>query len=381
LLKCKEATEIQIYRNGKREVYEVGSDFARAFKNVDKTVWNDVAAFIGFPSKLLRAGATTFNPEFMYNNLPRDAFSSAILSKTWHPPFYAQLQGAALLINPIRTKLGYQPMFEKWVKSGGMKSTFASFERNYFQAGYKEIFTGIKFRNIITKPVEMIRVAAEASEYLGRMGNFKLSYLKYIKEGYPEKIAVRKAGYDATINPVAYARAGETASQPFSGGSGNTPSTSPSQGNNGGANILSANFGGGGGGGASAVGATGTGTQSGAGGNGTASSITGSSVTYAGGGGCGKSGSGAPAGAGGSGGGGTGATTGTGTAGTTNLGGGGGGASGNPATGGAGGKGVVILSLPTASYSGTTTGSPTVTTKNAGADTVLQFNGSGSYTT
>jgi hypothetical protein len=30
--------------------------------------------------------------------------------------------------------------------------------------------------------------------------------------------------------------------------------------------------------------------------------------------------------------------------------------------GGAGGKGVVILRMPTANYSGTTTGSPTVTT-------------------
>jgi hypothetical protein len=34
----------------------------------------------------------------------------------------------------------------------------------------------------------------------------------------------------------------------------------------------------------------------------------------------------------------------------------------------------------TSKYTGTTTGSPTITTKNAGADTVLQFNGSGSYT-
>jgi hypothetical protein len=45
---------------------------------------------------------------------------------------------------------------------------------------------------------------------------------------------------------------------------------------------------------------------------------------------------------------------------------------------GAGGKGVVILSMATANYSGTTSGSPTITT--SGANTILQFNGDGSYT-
>jgi hypothetical protein len=39
---------------------------------------------------------------------------------------------------------------------------------------------------------------------------------------------------------------------------------------------------------------------------------------------------------------------------------------------------VVILSVPTTSYSGTTTGSPTVTTN--GSYTILTFTASGSYT-
>jgi hypothetical protein len=162
-------------------------------------------------------------------------------------------------------------------------------------------------------------------------------------------------------------------------GSGNTPSTSPSQGNNGGSGINSAPaYGSGGGGGASAVGGNGTSTTGGNGGAGTASSITGSSITRAGGGG-GSVESGT-AGSGGSGGGGNG-SNGAGVAGTANTGGGGGGSerSGGSNLGGAGGKGVVILSLPTASYSSTTTGSPTVTT--SGSNTILQFNGSGSYTT
>jgi len=177
-----------------------------------------------------------------------------------------------------------------------------------------------------------------------------------------------------------------------SGGSGNTPSTSPSQGNNGGASFARVSFPsnpgtGGGGGGAGAVGSTGISLQAGNGGAGTASSITGSSVTRAGGGGGGAESAPALAGSGGTGGGGAGtnAFPSNATAGTANTGSGGGGTGGNNSAGsssGAGGKGVVILSVPDGNYSGTTTGSPTVTPNaNSTGKTVIQFNGSGSYTT
>jgi hypothetical protein len=44
----------------------------------------------------------------------------------------------------------------------------------------------------------------------------------------------------------------------------------------------------------------------------------------------------------------------------------------------AGGSGVVILSVPTANYTGTTTGSPTITT--SGSNTIIKFNSTGTYT-
>jgi len=156
------------------------------------------------------------------------------------------------------------------------------------------------------------------------------------------------------------------------GGSGNTPATTPSQGNDGAGGTSGPPYNGGGGGGATA---SGSGAN---GGNGTANTITGSSVTYAGGGGgvgYGVSGSG------GSGGGGAGNDAGDGNNGTANTGGGGGAAGHTSGTGqgGNGGKGVVIISVPTANFSGTTTGSPTTTT--SGSNTIMQFNSSGSYTT
>ena len=136
----------------------------------------------------------------------------------------------------------------------------------------------------------------------------------------------------------------------------------------------------GGGGGASEVGqdggATQTGVDAGDGGDGLASSITGSSVTRAGGGGGG--GLSGNAGLSGSGGGGAGGNSADGTNGTANTGGGAGGGGNNSTNGANGGSGVVILRMATSVYSGTTTGSPTVST--SGSDTILTFNASGSYT-
>ena len=64
--------------------------------------------------------------------------------------------------------------------------------------------------------------------------------------------------------------------------------------------------------------------------------------------------------------------------GTTNTG-GGGGASGDAQNSGAGGSGIVILRMLSSNYSGTTTGSPTVSTD--GSYKVVKFTSSGTYTT
>jgi hypothetical protein len=147
------------------------------------------------------------------------------------------------------------------------------------------------------------------------------------------------------------------------------------------------------GGGASENGAGGGTTSASTGGAGLSSSITGSAVTRAGGGGAGSYGAGGKSN-GGSGGGGNGGhdsstdTSGQAdghgyyypTSGTDNTGSGGGGTAGpsNSTTYGRGGSGVVILRVPSTNYTGTTSGSPTVTT--VGSDKVMVFNSSGSYT-
>ena len=160
------------------------------------------------------------------------------------------------------------------------------------------------------------------------------------------------------------------------GGAGNGAAgsgTSP-QGNDGGTGgaYSAPHYSGAGGGGAGAVGTNGGAQPDG--GAGSSNSITGSAVNYAGGGGGVSDGT---PGSGGTGGGGAAGKPGAGTSGTANTGGGGGGTQ-TPNTTGSGGSGVVILRVATADYSGTTTGSPTVTTD--GSDTIIKFTGDGTYT-
>ena len=196
-------------------------------------------------------------------------------------------------------------------------------------------------------------------------------------------------GSDKEGNPASYLGGAGTPGQGYNGGNGGATPLTPY-------NI----GGGGGGGGAGAVGVTWTTTQVGNGGVGLQSSITGSAVYYAGGGGGGTdnrvySPGGFPAtgaGTGGSGGGGNGAgfvvgsspaTFRTSTAGTTNTGGGGGGGNyANPGynAGQAGGSGVVILSIPSANYSGNSSVTGPYTYGVNGPKIVITWTGSGTYT-
>jgi hypothetical protein len=131
-------------------------------------------------------------------------------------------------------------------------------------------------------------------------------------------------------------------------GTGNTPPTTPSQGNNGGTGLNTPPaFGSGGGGGAGAVGCNGTSSKGGNGGAGIATCITGTPVLRAGGGGGFAVNTGINGGTGGPGGGGDGygpagpPGTGPNSQGTDNTGGGAGGAA--PNTTNTGGSGIVVI--------------------------------------
>jgi hypothetical protein len=176
-----------------------------------------------------------------------------------------------------------------------------------------------------------------------------------------------------------YGGAGGTGTTTCAGGAGTA-----SQGFNGGGVNGGSGVDAGGGGGAGECGGFGVFRQAygGVGGSGLMVTITSNAKYYAGGGGGGSDSNGLAPRLGGVGGGGYGASGPVGGVGNisepgvVNTGGGGGG-EGSNGTPGDGGSGIVVIRLNTSDYSGTTTGSPTVTTD--GVYTILEYTGSGTY--
>ena len=193
--------------------------------------------------------------------------------------------------------------------------------------------------------------------------------------------AIGGGGGGGSSNPNGFSGGSGGGGGGSASGVGNGGSGTSGQGTSGGTTTYYGSpYPGSGGGGAGVAGANASGSTPGNGGNGLQISITGTATYYAGGGGGAAAASSGTGGTGGAGGGGNGinGNSSCGIAGTANTG-GGGGAGWNGCLGGAaGGSGVVILSVPTANYSGTTTGSPTITT--SGSNTIIKFTASGSYT-
>ena len=98
------------------------------------------------------ARSAIFVSPFVANaiTVPPRAFTSAILSKGYYPPYLQTIMGAGLMIKPIRTKLGLDPVFQKYVKSGALQNSLVTFDRTYFDRSIKEYFTK-------TKPINYIK--------------------------------------------------------------------------------------------------------------------------------------------------------------------------------------------------------------------------------
>lgn len=188
--------EVAIFRDGKREVWDLGSDLSRSWKYSTESSQKLVRSIISLPARTLRAGAT-LAPEFFLRNAMRDTVGGTVFSRSG---FVLGLDTARGMMTQIYAKAGKQKeskIYQDWIKSGGPQSSYVAFDRKYFSNNIAKELTSRPVYNLVKNPLEMLRIATEFFENATRLGEFQKAYNNAIKKGLSHKQAVERGGFES----------------------------------------------------------------------------------------------------------------------------------------------------------------------------------------
>lgn len=200
-------TEVAVFRDGKREVWDLGSDLSRSWKYSTDVSQRLVSSIISLPTRTLRAGAT-LAPEFFLRNAMRDTMSATVFSRNG---FVLGLDTARGMLTQIYAKIGKEKeskIYQDWIKSGGPQSSYVAFDRNYFSKNIAKELTSRPVYNVITKPLEVLRIMTEFFENATRLGEYIKSYNNSIKNGLTHKQAVERGGFESKNISLDFQRMG-----------------------------------------------------------------------------------------------------------------------------------------------------------------------------
>jgi hypothetical protein len=160
--------QIVLFRNGKREIWEVEPDVARALNGLDTAGIGLLERLVALPAKTLRAGAV-LDFEFPAKNFTRDVLTNMIQSKSAFTPWNS-IRGLMHLVKKDK-------LFRDWLYSGGAQASIVSLDRRYLQENLQrmqEVDTltrrGI---NVIKNPLGLLQAITSTLENVNRLGAFE----------------------------------------------------------------------------------------------------------------------------------------------------------------------------------------------------------------
>lgn len=159
---------ITVWRDGKKEYWDVGQDIAETVKGLNEENMNTVLKIFQAPASLLRQGATGRNIEFMIPNVLRDQLDAGITSKYGYIPFVDYFNGLASMVKN-------DDVYRKWANSGAKIDLGEISGRK----GVKKLFDEkTKKRSLFNWISQGLDVAGKYSEEPTRVGLFKKAYQK-----------------------------------------------------------------------------------------------------------------------------------------------------------------------------------------------------------
>ena len=163
--------QFAVFENGKRKVYETTPELAEAISRLggDATSTNILFKMANAVTTVKKIGIT-FTPDFIARNLFRDFLTSQPYSK------YGAISPGQI-VSAMGDIIKKNDVYYDWLKSGGANGAFLDLGNKYVKTDILKLQKETGFlnsaRNVVEKPIELMRVAAELSEQSLRIAEFK----------------------------------------------------------------------------------------------------------------------------------------------------------------------------------------------------------------
>lgn len=203
-------SQLAVFRNGRRDLYNVDPEIARAIKGLDREVASTIVKIMGQWTSVLRAGALLV-PEFGARHVIRDFFYALVTS----PGGFSPLN----MVRGIMHGIKQDQIYTDWVRSGGANVTMMAFDRRWLQEDLRKLTqdTGLMTRawNVVASPemsvgqkagvslramIHPLQVWMEVAQSATHLGAFE----KALKQG----ASLREAGWQARETSVDVSRRG-----------------------------------------------------------------------------------------------------------------------------------------------------------------------------
>ncbi|KKM13839.1 hypothetical protein LCGC14_1712160, partial [marine sediment metagenome] len=157
--------EVLFYVKGEPQLVELDPWLYKAVANAEAGDISMLIKIAAFPAKMLRAGATTFSPEFPIRNPLRDQMTAFIQSKYGFIPGFDFLRGMFHMAGKTKA-------WQEFNASGGPHAHITSMDQKYLNKNLREMIKGGGVLGMAKNPLEIIQRFSEYTEEGTRVGEF-----------------------------------------------------------------------------------------------------------------------------------------------------------------------------------------------------------------
>lgn len=163
----KAQNEIFVTREGKIEAWVVPPDVYRAMHVLDEEAVNDMVRLFSIPARILRLGAASLSPEFVFRNPLRDAFEAFMQSRNNFKPWEGVTKG---MLHTLRR----DDLYQEWMRSGGKHATMISLDRETLKEELKDLLSS-PGKHYFTHPLQALGLVSEKFEEMTRLAEYQLA--------------------------------------------------------------------------------------------------------------------------------------------------------------------------------------------------------------